>query len=74
MIFKINKYNYKTKIIIKICKLTRNNQMFGLRIFSKQNLKILNLKLNKKHISFDDMQALLDAIGYDLIIDFKKRD
>ena len=47
LIFKINKYNYKTKIIIKICKLTRNNQMFGLRIFSKQNLKILNLKLNK---------------------------
>mgnify|MGYP000653917391 CR=1 FL=1 len=38
---------------------------------SKQSL---NLKLNKKHISFDDMQALLDAIGYDLIIDFKKRD
>lgn len=36
---------------------------------SKQSL---NLKLNKKHISFDDMQALLDAIGYDLIIDFKK--
>lgn len=38
---------------------------------SKQSL---NLKLNKKHISFDDMQVLLDAIGYDLIIDFKKRD
>lgn len=37
---------------------------------SKQSL---NLKLNKKHISFDDMQALLDVIGYDLIIDFKKR-
>lgn len=38
---------------------------------SKQSL---NLKLNKKHISFDDMQALLDVIGYDLVIDFKKRD
>lgn len=38
---------------------------------SKQSL---NLKLNKKHINFDDMQALLDVIGYDLIIDFEKRD
>ena len=34
---------------------------------SKQSL---NLKLNKKHISFDDMIELLHCIGYELQIDF----
>ena len=34
---------------------------------SKQSL---NLKLNKKHISFDDMLELLNCIGYQLHIDF----
>ena len=34
---------------------------------SKQSL---NLKLNKKHISFDDMMELLNCIGYALQIDF----
>ena len=34
---------------------------------SKQSL---NLKLNKKHISFDDMLELLHCIGYELQIDF----
>ena len=38
----------------------------SLRI-SKQSL---NLKLNKKHISFDDMLELLHCIGYELRIDF----
>ena len=34
---------------------------------SKQSL---NLKLNKKHISFDDMLELLHCIGYELQIEF----
>ena len=34
---------------------------------SKQSL---NLKLNKKHISFDDMMELLHCIDYELQIDF----
>lgn len=34
---------------------------------SKQSL---NLKLNKKHISFDDIQELLKCIGYELHVDF----
>ena len=34
---------------------------------SKQSL---NLKLNKKHITFDDVQELLGCIGYELHIDF----
>ena len=34
---------------------------------SKQSL---NLKMNKKHISFDDMMELLNCIGYELHIDF----
>lgn len=34
---------------------------------SKQSL---NLKMNKKHISFDDMTELLNCIGYELQIDF----
>ena len=34
---------------------------------SKQSL---NLKLNKKHNSFDDMMELLHCIGYELQIDF----
>ena len=34
---------------------------------SKQSL---NLKLNKKHVSFDDMMELLHCIGYELKIDF----
>lgn len=38
---------------------------------SKQSL---NLKFNKKHISFDDMEELLNCIGYDLDINFVKRE
>lgn len=34
---------------------------------SKQSL---NLKMNKKHISFDDMVELLNCIGYELRIEF----
>ena len=34
---------------------------------SKQSL---NLKLNKKHISFDDMMDLLHCIGYELYVEF----
>lgn len=34
---------------------------------SKQSL---NLKMNKKHISFDDMMELLNCIGYELHIEF----
>ena len=45
MIFRINKYNYKTKIIIKICKLTCNNQMFGLRIFNQTKFKNLKFEI-----------------------------
>ena len=47
MIFRINKYNYKTKIIIKICKLTCNNQMFGLRIFNQTKFKNLKFEIYK---------------------------
>lgn len=32
-----------------------------------------NLKLNKKHITFDDMQSWLDCIGYELHIIFRKK-
>ena len=34
---------------------------------SKQSL---NLLMNKKHITFDDMQKLLACIGYELQFDF----
>ena len=34
---------------------------------SKQSL---NLKLNKKHIAFDDIQELLNCIGYELHVEF----
>lgn len=34
---------------------------------SKQSL---NLKLNKKHVSFDDVQELLGCIGYELYVEF----
>ena len=34
---------------------------------SKQSL---NLRLNKKHITFDDMMMLLECIGYKLDFDF----
>ena len=47
MIFRFNKYNYKTKIIIKICKLTCNNQMFGLRIFNQTRFKNLKFEIYK---------------------------
>lgn len=38
---------------------------------SKQSL---NLLMNKKHITFDDMQKLLLCIGYELEYNFKKKD
>ena len=34
---------------------------------SKQSL---NLKLNKKHITFDDMMVMLECVGYKLDFDF----
>lgn len=34
---------------------------------SKQSL---NLKLNKKHVSFDDIKELLDVIDYELHVEF----
>ena len=34
---------------------------------SKQSL---NLLMNKKHITFDDMKKMLDCIGYELYFDF----
>ncbi len=34
----------------------------------------LNLKLNKKHITFDDMRDLLSPIGYELDISFKPKE
>ena len=48
MIFRLNKYNYKSKIIIKICKLTCNNQMFGLRIFFQTKFENLKFEIYKK--------------------------
>lgn len=38
---------------------------------SKQSL---NLKLNKKHLSFNDIKELCAAIGYDVNFDFVKKD
>lgn len=38
---------------------------------SKQSL---NLKLNKKHITFDDMQEMLACIGYELNFTFVKKE
>ena len=38
---------------------------------SKQSF---NLKINKKHIPFDDVASWLECIGYELEINFKKKD
>lgn len=37
---------------------------------SKQGL---NLKMTKKHITFDDMKAMLDTIGYEIHVDLVKK-
>lgn len=37
---------------------------------SKQSF---NLRLNKKHLSFDDVSSWLDCMGYELEINFKKK-
>lgn len=33
-----------------------------------------NIMVNKSSLSFNDLQRMLDALGYDLYIDFVKRD
>lgn len=38
---------------------------------SKQSL---NLLMNKKHITFDDIQKMLACIGYELEFEFKKKE
>lgn len=38
---------------------------------SKQSMNAL---LNKKHISFDDMKRICDAMNCDLVVDIVKRD
>ena len=47
MIFGLNKYNYKSKIIIKIYKLINKNQMFGLRIFYQTKFENLKFEISK---------------------------
>lgn len=38
---------------------------------SKQSF---NLKINKKHVTFDDLKEWLDCIGYELEFNFKKKE
>lgn len=68
-------YNSNADIVNEFKTLLAENGIKQQFIADKLNIskQSLNLLLNKKHITFDDAKKLIDCMGYDLEITFKKR-
>ena len=63
------------KILIEIKKLMLENKITQRQIADKLDMKPQGLTklMNKKNFCFDDAAKILDAMGYDLLIDFKAK-
>ena len=69
-------YNNSEQVVKEFKKILIDNGLKQQFIADSLNLskQSFNLRLTKKHITFDDLKEWLDVIGYDLCIEFKKRD
>ena len=68
-------YENHDQILIEIKKLMLENKITQRQIADKLDMKPQGLTklMNKKKFGFDDAAKILDAIGYDLLIDFKSK-
>lgn len=68
-------YENHDQILIEIKKLMLENKITQRQIADKLDMKPQGLTklMNKKNFCFDDAAKILDAIGYDLLIDFKSK-
>lgn len=66
------RYTDNEKLVKEFKKLLIDNGVKQQTVADKLGIskQSLNLLLNKKHITFDDMQKLLECVGYELIFDF----
>lgn len=68
-------YENHDQILIEIKKLMLENKITQRQIADKLDMKPQSLTklMNKKNFCFDDAAKILDAMGYDLLIDFKAK-
>lgn len=68
-------YENHDQILIEIKKLMLENKITQRQIADKLDMKPQGLTklMNKKNFGFDDAAKILDAMGYDLLIDFKAK-
>lgn len=68
-------YENHDQILIEIKKLMLENKITQRQIADKLDMKPQGLTklMNKKNFCFDDAAKILDAMGYDLLIDFKAK-
>ena len=68
-------YENHDQILIEIKKLMLENKITQRQIADKLDMKPQGLTklMNKKNFCFDDATKILDAMGYDLLIDFKAK-
>lgn len=69
------KYQSKEQLIIEFKKLLLENQINQREVAQRLNItpQALTKILNKQNFSFEDMQKLLSAINYQMLIDFIPR-
>lgn len=67
-------YKDNEQILIEIKKLMLDSKITQREIAEKLRIKPQGLTklLNKKNFGFEDAKKILDAMGYNLIIDFKE--
>ena len=68
-------YQSKEQLIIEFKKLLLENQINQREVAQRLNItpQALTKILNKQNFSFEDMQKLLSAINYQMLIDFIPR-
>lgn len=66
------RYTSKEQLIIEFKKLLLDKQMSQREIAQKLNItpQALNKIIHKQNFSFDDMEKLLTAVNYDMLIQF----
>lgn len=67
-------YKNNEQILIEIKKLMLDNKITQREIAEKLEIKPQGLTkiMSKKNFGFEDAKKILSAMGYDLVIDFKK--
>ncbi|MCI9369734.1 MAG: helix-turn-helix domain-containing protein [Lachnospiraceae bacterium] len=66
------KYSSKEQLVIEFKKLLLDNQISQREVAQRLNItpQALNKIMNKQNFGFDDMQKLLSAINYNMLVEF----